>query len=306
MTTAERPSRPSSPPRGSASRALETQLADARDALTTRRPPPCASTSPCSAPMPPRHGRPAHALHLLGRQARRPAQGPLLVAVPGPRAPHAKIADGTPVHEACHTVPLWLLDTMRLAGNDGDARRRRAVRSSVHPPRGRDRHHGDRAVVEVAALPMTGRLILTTDLERSLAAKLAVAKRYGDDRDREIVALQRAARAAPPRLTAGDDDERADLRSALDRVCARLLPFHGSPVGRAQAASVTERLVVELGARDATIRALRSDLERMRDGTPRPDPDPIAYTVRESDFDEPLDTLLALMRDAYRQRHPDT
>jgi hypothetical protein len=150
---------------------------------------------------------------------------------------------------------------------------------------------------------MTARLLLTTPLERSLAAKLAVAERYGSDRDREIVALERAARAQPAAPTAAGDADLAELRAALDRICARLLPFHGRPVGRTQAGAVVERLVVELGARDATIRALRSHVERLRDGAP--DPDPIAYTVRESDFDEPLPTLLALMTDAYRQRHPE-
>jgi hypothetical protein len=97
-------------------RALEAQLAEARDALTER-----AATAALRLDYPllspeaaaPMVGARMHFTFWEGPVgAQRKARFWSLYQ--GLERSHAKLADGTPVHEACHTV-LWLLDHMRLA-----------------------------------------------------------------------------------------------------------------------------------------------------------------------------------------------
>jgi hypothetical protein len=156
---------------------------------------------------------------------------------------------------------------------------------------------------------VTGKLRLTTDLERTLAAQLAVARRYGTDRDREIVQLERRLRAPPTAAPAAHPADVDEMRQAFERLCSRLLAYVGHPVSRQQAAGTVERLIAELRDRVAEIRSLRSQIERLRDGTAAPlatdDGDPVVYTIRESDFAEPLAWLVSQITAAHRERHPE-
>lgn len=147
-------------------------------------------------------------------------------------------------------------------------------------------------------------LILTTDLERELAAKLAVANRYGCDRDREILALERQLKSAPAAAVAAHSDDLDRLRRQIDRVCTQLVAFTGRPILRDAAASQVELLIGRMKEYGAEIRRLQSECERLRDQRTVPDPDPVVYTIRESDFEELLDSLIAMLRAAWRERQP--